>query len=82
MREDTPLENRRYIVRERDCGHYLKRIETHYASATCPVHFIWTKHRHLAAEWTHIDLHDPHATISLMQQVIHGHAGATAIRVK
>jgi hypothetical protein len=81
MREDAPLEDRRYIVRERD-GQYLKRIETSYESATCPVHFVWTRHRHLAAEWTYTDLHDPHAAVSLMQQVIHGHAGASAARIK
>jgi len=81
MRDDTPLELRRYVVKERD-GMFLKRVETHYASATCPISFVWTKHRHLAAEWTYLDLHDPHATVSLMHQVIHGHAGALAVRVK
>jgi len=77
---DVPLDERRYIVREPD-GDYLKRVETHYTSATCPVHFVWTKHRHLAAEFSYLELNDPHATTSLMHQLIHGFAGVTAIRI-
>ena len=81
MRDDLPLDQQRYIVRERD-GMYSKRVESDYASATCPVHFTWTRHRHLAAEFTFEELHDRHAAISLMQQLIHGHAGASIKRIQ
>ena len=74
------LEKRRYIVRDRD-GHYLRRTISIYDSTTCPIDFEWTKHRHLAARFTDLELNDKHATISLMQQILHGHAGAQQIRV-
>jgi hypothetical protein len=80
LSEAVPLEQRLYVVQDRD-GDYLREvIATDWE--TVPFEFRWTKHIHLAARYCDDELNSKTDAVSLMQRVIHGHSGARQIRVR
>jgi hypothetical protein len=80
LSKHAPLERRLYVVRDRDGDYLCQTIST--GLETVPLEFQWTPHRHLATRYTNEELNSRFDTVSLMQRVIHGHAGAEQIRVQ
>lgn len=69
-----------FVVRDRD-GDYLSAvISTDWE--TVPLEFRWTKDIALAKQFCGDELNSKTDAVSLMQRIIHGHAGAQQIRVR
>lgn len=77
--DETP-EERFFIVQDRD-GHFVADVvETEWT--TVSLAFKWTKKRHLAKCFSEEQLHAKGASLTLMQRIIRGHAGAESIEVE
>lgn len=69
-----------YLVRDRD-GSYISDVVA-TGLETVPLEFQRTQQRRLAKRFRGDELHSDTATVSLMQRILRGHAGAKQIRVR
>jgi hypothetical protein len=79
LSDRTPLDQRSYILRDRD-GDYVRRVISG-DTETVKLHFEFTKDRALAEQFSYDDLWSPYANTSIGGEFTHGYGGGTAERI-
>jgi hypothetical protein len=67
-----------YVLRDRD-GDFVQRVESR-RTETIKVHFLFTKDRSKARQFTTPELEAPIGSSSLLQEFLHGFAGGRMLR--